>query len=640
MFIPVCRKYFTSSLISTCFLGISIADETVLQANVAALTFAHKWLTNPKMYVGMILPHNYPLRAREIVKLTKILNAPREGRNTYFMVLSNVTYYNTIRHIQNELVWYPFGLENYEIDCSFLDSARYDELYKKNFLFLYESTVSTNFSFESCKVRFDANLVIYRKKKNSKTLMQFEEIYKIEENENMLQKNILAEVVYGKKELMSSGLNVFIWNRRKSLNGRVFKALSINGISLAMYAKRFTDSEGKLVTQHSGHVADIMRHLMKTLNFSLIQNVSNKMSYDDIVKEVGSGRYDIGYNIFSQNLLRRSIVDFSLGLVTPNYRLFYVKGNTNFDMSTYLHPFALPTWRLLTTYTVLLVSGFVFVKIIDGNDNRNFTLQKIWDSLQNGFDIVLRSLIAKRQRSEPLIFSSKISFLVLVFAGFLIFNMYRAVLIANLAAEEDTPPIRNVKELRYSDYSLAVRQGSAMETFALQYFFDATTELEKYHLAKAGKITRFSGSPFEFADLMVESDPTASKTILFHFSELIEESPHYPCKLSHIQGFSRKASTSGVIFTKGWPWTHFFNYHLLTMKETGLIERFYQINMAKNRELCPGEHTINRIVKEPRPVDTSKTFSLYVALLIGLAISLLCLFTEKLNVKLRQFMSD
>ena len=76
------------------------------------------------------------------------------------------------------------------------------------------------------------------------------------------------------------------------------------------------------------------------------------------------------------------------------------------------------------------------------------------------------------------------------------------------------------------------------------------------------------------------------------------------------------------------------------MKETGLIERFYQINMKKTRGLCPGEHTINRIVKEPRAVATSKIFSLYVVILIGLAISLLFLFAEKLSVRLGKLMSQ
>ena len=66
------------------------------------------------------------------------------------------------------------------------------------------------------------------------------------------------------------------------------------------------------------------------------------------------------------------------------------------------------------------------------------------------------------------------------------------------------------------------------------------------------------------------------------------------------------------------------------MKENGWIDRLFQQNMKKMIRACPNEYTINRIVKEPRPVGTDKTFSLYVALVVGLVISLLLLLVENL----------
>ena len=92
-----------------------------------------------------------------------------------------------------------------------------------------------------------------------------------------------------------------------------------------------------------------------------------------------------------------------------------------------------------------------------------------------------------------------------------------------------------------------------------------------------------------------------------------------------------------MVFKKGWPWTDLFNYHLLMMKESGLTERLYQRNKKKLSRSCPNEYTINRIVKQPHPVGTHKTISLYIALVIGLATSLVFLVMERLLDRQHQF---
>ena len=43
-------------------------------ASEAALEFAYKWVANPKMYVGLILPNKCPFRTSNIVRLIKIVN--------------------------------------------------------------------------------------------------------------------------------------------------------------------------------------------------------------------------------------------------------------------------------------------------------------------------------------------------------------------------------------------------------------------------------------------------------------------------------------------------------------------------------------------------------------------------------------
>ena len=593
--------------------------------NRIALRFGYQWLKSPKMYLGIMVPSKRHFRTRNVVNVAKKINAGYMGRPSFIMINSNLSKYNVILHQQDELLWYPFNINDYGMDCLFSDSSRYDRLHKKHFLFLYEDMDNDTFPFESCWIRFDSRFVLYHKKQKKRLVVEFEEIYKINESENRLEKNILGEIFEDQMEIMVPGLKNPIWKRRQSLKGTFFTAVSKNRRSWTLTVKKYKDLEGNQIIHYSGYIPDIMRQLIQILNFSLITHVSN-LPFNDIVMEVGSGRYDIGYQSFSHSFSRSNHVDFSFGLWKPSYGLFYVKENQKCSMGTFLHPFTSPTWSLVTTYIVVIVIGNILVEIIIGRHAHLSVLKKISESLQQGSDIVLRSLIAKRQCSEPQIWSYKISFIIIVLAGYVIFTMYRAALVAFLAAEEDNPPIGNLKELVNSDYSLALRKGTIMDA----RFSNAVTGSDEYQVNKNEKIVKFTEPLDKILDLMVGNDPKASNKILFDIYETVRTSEHYPCRLSQIAGSSRRTWPDGLLFKKNWPWTDFFNYHLLAMKESGWMDRLYQQNMKKMIRACPNEYTINRIVKEPRPVGTDKSFSLYVALVIGLVISLLLLLVENL----------
>ena len=593
--------------------------------NEIALRFGYQWLKSPKMYLGIMVPSKRHFRTRNVVNLAKKINAGYIGRPSFIMMNSNLSKYNVILHQQDELLWYPFNINDYGMDCLFSDSNRYDRIHKKHFLFRHEDMDNDTFPFESCKIRFDSRLVLYRKKQKKRLVVEFEEIYKINENENSFEKNNLGEIFQDQTETMMSELKKPIWKRRQSLKGKCFTAVSKNRRSWTLAVKKYEKSEGNQIIQYSGYIPDIMRQLIQILNFSLITHVSD-LPFNDIVMEVGSGRYDIGYQSFSHSFSRSNHVDFSFGLWKPTYGLFYVKENQKCSMGTFLHPFTSPTWSLVAMYIVVIVFGDILVEIIIGRHAHLSILRKISESLQKGSDIVLRSLIAKRQCSEPQTWSYKISFIIIVLTGYVIFTMYRAALVAFLAAEEDNPPIGNLKELVNSDYSLALRKGTIMDA----RFSNAIAGSDEYQVNKNKKVVKFSETLDKILDLMVGNDPKASNIILFDIYETIRASEHYPCRLSQITGSSRRTWPDGLLFKKNWPWTDFFNYHLLAMKESGWMDRLFQQNIRKMIRACPNEYSINRIVKEPRPVGTDKTFSLYVALVVGLVISLLVLLVEKL----------
>ena len=634
MFNAVFAKRHIYSLIVIALLEICIADKIEMLENEAALHFAYEWLATPKMYFGVILPSKNLFKVHDILTLTKKINSYVEGKSAYFLINSNITKFKTIPHTQKELIWYPFNTRHYDMNCLFLGSPRYDRLYKKHFLFLHEYRNNINFSFETCKIRFDSRLVTYRQQQNNQSTVEFEEIYKIDENENKLEKNTLREIVKGRKDMQLSTLNLSIWNRRKSLKGINFKAVSIKSSKTTTFVKKSKDSKGNVVIHHSGYFGSILEHMMQDLNFSLNTSVADK-SFNDIVMEVGSGRYDIGINSFAHILARDNYADYSRELLESSFGLFYVKEQQKLYMETFLNPFTSNTWVVLTAYIIVMISGFTLVTMVKGKKTHVSTLKRICELIQKGSNMVLRSLISKRQSAEPINFSSKISFLALVFTGFFVFSMYRAVLVSFLATEEDNPPIGNLKELVHSDYRLAVPKGSAVEGL----FLNAATDSDEYQVYKNNKILSFQESANGFANMMVYQDPKASKTVLYYVYAAIQINKNYPCKLALIKGSKSKFGSEGMIFSKRSPWVDYLNYHLFRMKESGLIERLYERDMVKRSISCPNEYTINRVVKKPGPVDTNKTISLYLVLVAGFGMSSLFLLGETLSARQQQLTS-
>ena len=630
------RSLFFISIIVVAVLRYNLANEIEIVPIEAAIEFADRWLATPKMFFGIMLPPKASFRKSQIVQLATKIITHLQGRNSYFMFNLNITKYSDLPHTQHELIWYPINIEHYDLNCQFLDADQSDRLYKKHFLFLERNHKNRNFSFETCKLRFDSRLAIYHQKQHEESnklspkkdhlIVQFEEIYKLDENENKIVKNILGEIVYDQGGMSVSGFESYIWKRRMSLDGKMFNAVSQNGPNMAISVKQLKNSKGKTVIQHSGYIPEIMQHLMQRFDFSLNKTVL-ELSANDIVREVGSKQYDILYMDFSINLFRSSYVDFSLGLMAPSDALFYAKGSKKFDLETFLHPLQSWSWILVATYVTVLISGFVLVGMFTGDGTGRSTLKHIFQLLLKGSDHVFRSLIIKRQSSEPRICSSKIAFGVVVFAGFVTFSMYRAVLVAFLAAEEDSPPVDNLRGLMNTGLSLAISKGSAMDTV----FVNGSPESVEYQLDKMGKVVRFNKIN-RYIDLMMEKESKASQTILFYLYDVVQDNDHYPCKLAKIKHSNRKAPTTTMMFQKNWPWKDLFNYHLLAMKESGLMERLYKRTMIKPRTICPHHHTINRIVKEPGPIGTSKTFSLYLILLLGMAASLLFFWVEKSNV--------
>lgn len=209
--------------------------------------------------------------------------------------------------------------------------------------------------------------------------------------------------------------------------------------------------------------------------------------------------------------------------------------------------------------------------------------------------------------------------------GFLLITCYRALLVASLTAQIEQPPVKSLNEIIRSAYILGLEKGSATE----EIFQDPILGSVEYFLSKQRKITSISGGGNKILKDLVENETMASKIIMFMEKSTIEHHQYYPCHLFEINQFSRKGQgNTGMIYRKNWPFKDFLNYHLLVMKETGLMDKLYEPFLLSTKKSCPNQELVRSLIDKPNPVTINATFSLYLIIFVGVVVSAVCFIFE------------
>ena len=103
-------------------------------------------------------------------------------------------------------------------------------------------------------------------------------------------------------------------------------------------------------------------------------------------------------------------------------------------------------------------------------------------------------------------------------------------------------------------------------------------------------------------------------------------------RIADIKEIERKNhGNMGIIYRKNWPFTDLINYHLLVMKERGLMDKLLEPYLRATRKLCSNQEKIKSIINKPSPVTINATFSLYLIQFLGLLISSFCFVIEVLR---------
>ena len=86
--------------------------------------------------------------------------------------------------------------------------------------------------------------------------------------------------------------------------------------------------------------------------------------------------------------------------------------------------------------------------------------------------------------------------------------------------------------------------------------------------------------------------------------------------------------TVGMIFKKNWPYTKLFNFHLLQIRESGMLDHILHKYKKNIKTTCPNEQRISIVLKKFTPVGMEKTIFLYILISLGLFFSSVVLISE------------
>ena len=157
--------------------------------------------------------------------------------------------------------------------------------------------------------------------------------------------------------------------------------------------------------------------------------------------------HDIGYTLFSHTRPRYDIADFSFGIMQYQIELYYVKHSKDLKVDAFIKSFRKDVWYLLATYAIILITGFVILALMIKSNTEQSTSNEVISALKSATNVVLRAVIGKRMTTEPNWFSTRIAFLSLVLSGFVIITVYRAILVAFVAIEIESPPVQSLPEI-------------------------------------------------------------------------------------------------------------------------------------------------------------------------------------------------
>ena len=340
---------------------------------------------------------------------------------------------------------------------------------------------------------------------------------------------------------------------------------------------------------------------------------------------------------FCGNLyFRHKFVDFSFTLIHTQLQLFYPKMTNEFKWHAYLSSFHDDTWisvvcYIFSTGIVIVALKISYERLFGNNERRNSATRQhtnganiLMNTLASALNISLRAVIAKRIPSEPHQTSSRIIFFCVLFSGFVIISLYRAMLGASLAITvEKKPPVSSFEDILRLKYRIALRANTNHE----KMFTDAVGNSVEDKIYQAGLLWTLDSDEKKRFDKSFSNGEIDKTMLLWILQDYIRRDlqygrhdPDYPCKLSSVAKDVYRLNT-GMIYQKNWPYTRLLNQHILKLKEDGIIDMLLNRHFEQRKMLCDKAHTRT-------PTKIQDAIGSFIILGIGMIVSFIIVTSE------------
>ncbi|CAF1273260.1 unnamed protein product [Rotaria sordida] len=378
--------------------------------------------------------------------------------------------------------------------------------------------------------------------------------------------------------------NVIVWSGR-TLTPPSNRAL-LKGVNLRIgiiesvpftIVEKDIDPSGQTTIKYSGYVLDLIKLLRNKMKFiPIIELVPSNMTYDEFVRSVSTGVYDIAIGDVTVTSARSKYVDFSNAIFDNSLRIIIRTTSTvKVDLFSFLKPFSNNLWLLF--FGTLIYAG-ILIYIMERKDNEvlqnrsilNQIFMSIWYSFGNVVGYGVDFHIATS--------AGRLLTVGLYILGLILVASYTANLASDLTIAKTNNIISGIDDIKSGKIPfnrIGIFAGSSIEDFYLREISNGVRNflpLYSYDEIDRSLLAGIIDASFQDSGLAIY----ATNNIY--------------CNLTLV-GNDFDKSAYGIVMPQRWLYAQDLDVNILQLKEDGSLENLRQTWFAMRQ--CPDSSGIS-----------------------------------------------
>lgn len=413
-------------------------------------------------------------------------------------------------------------------------------------------------------LRLDSS--VYKHKTAGNTV-EISEIYAYLNGERIVRKVAIWSDEDGLRILQNDS----IWRRRSDLLGLELKAGFVKTTARAWPTY---DNRGEII-DINGRNVDIVKILAKRCNFTVSYHWSvdkwgsrsDNGTWNGLIGMLTGERVDIGAAYLTMTPERADAVDFSVP-IDEEYTDLIIRRQTRItiDLFSFLQMFSGGVW--ISTAAFVLVAAILILLMVKTRNNKFHEISdKEKFGLLNALSLIIIGLYQREygniERNSQ---ASKMVLFVVFMACFALFTTYNALMISVSTVPTVKKPIKELLDVNKFGYKLVTMSNSYMYDFITTAKSDSPANV----IYKENFDIHISSLSNEAILQTLLDHP---KTVLFGNLDYFNSS--VVKNLLHLQIAERLSNSIAFAFQRDAEIVDMINYHLLKMKQSGLIRKIF-----------------------------------------------------------------